>query len=102
MTDFDRKSHWNNIYKTKQTNEVSWYQTDPTISLDLIDSCGIKASDFIIDVGAGSSLLVDRLLQRGFEQITVLDISGSALSNSQQRLEALADKVEWLEASLIK
>lgn len=97
MTDFDRKSHWNNIYEIKQTDEVSWYQADPTISLDLIDSCGIKASDSIIDVGAGSSLLVDRLLQSGFERLTVLDISGSALSNSQQRLEALADKVEWIE-----
>lgn len=102
MTEFDRKSHWNNIYEMKQTTEFSWYQADPTISLGLIDSCGIKPSDSIIDVGAGSSLLVDRLLQCGFERLTVMDISDSALSNSQQRLEALANKVEWVEADVTR
>ena len=101
MTDFDRKAHWDNIYGEKSTSEVSWYQADPRISVDMIDSCGINPCDPIIDVGAGSSLLVDRLIQKGYKRLTVLDISPVALANSQQRLGALADKVDWIEADAI-
>jgi SAM-dependent methyltransferase len=93
----DYKKHWANIYTTKQPDEVSWYQFEPTYSLDLIDASGIGLDAPIIDVGAGASTLVDHLLARGYTDVTLLDISGEALATTRQRLGANSELVHWIE-----
>lgn len=94
------KSHWENIYKTKDPTQVSWFQQHPELSLQLIKQTGVDKAGQIIDVGGGASTLADDLLADGYEDVTVLDISGAALQIAQQRLGKLASKVTWLEASI--
>jgi SAM-dependent methyltransferase len=96
--EFDRKSHWEHIYTHKGPKEVSWYQQRPEISLKLIEDAGIDRGDPIIDVGGGDSQLVDALLENGYTDLTVLDISGAAIEKAKSRLGAQADKINWIEA----
>lgn len=98
----DRKSHWENIFTTKADDQVSWYQTRPQESLELIRLTGVNKMAQIIDVGAGASNLVDCLLEDGFRNITVLDISSTALSHAKTRLGSRADEVTWKEADITK
>jgi len=95
-----RKSHWDTVYEGKADNEVSWYQSKPELSLKLIADSGVSRSDSIIDVGGGASMLVDYLVQDGFENITVLDISGAALRVAEKRLGENAKSVDWIEADI--
>lgn len=98
MEDFDRKKHWEGIYETKQLTEVSWYQPTPQTSLDFISMFDIPKTAKIIDVGGGDSFLVDHLLDLGFTDITVLDISEKAIKRAKERLGANAEKVKWIVA----
>lgn len=82
----DRQTHWEHIYQTKEPTDVSWYQPHSELSLELIESAGLPADAHIIDVGGGASTLVDDLLDRGFRNLTVLDISANALDNTRARL----------------
>lgn len=93
-------SHWEKIYQTKKSNEVSWTQPVPSTSLTFIHSFDLSKSSSIIDVGGGESRLVDFLLDEGFEDITVLDISASALENVKERLGDKARKVQWIVADV--
>jgi len=97
---FDKKSHWENIYESKMPADVSWYQTEPAVSLELIVSSGIGNKSKIIDVGGGASVLVDKLLNRGFEDLTVLDISSKAMDYAKKRLCNRANSVKWIEADV--
>ncbi|WP_395050813.1 class I SAM-dependent methyltransferase [Flavobacterium sp.] len=94
--EIDRKNHWETVYETKQPNEVSWTQENPKTSLDFISETHLGKSAKIIDVGGGDSKLVDFLLEEGYENITVLDISSKALKRAQKRLGKNADKVSWI------
>lgn len=94
------KSHWEKIYTTKPLDQVSWYQVRPQLSLDLIRSTGVDKTAQVVDVGAGASTLVDCLLEDGFQHISVLDISASALASADARLGTRADQVAWLEAHI--
>jgi ubiquinone/menaquinone biosynthesis C-methylase UbiE len=96
----DRKAHWERVYTTKAPTDVSWYQTYPTRSMELIQSVAPGADASIIDVGGGDSVLVDALLGAGHRSITILDISGAALRRAQARLGANAAAVKWIEADL--
>ncbi|MCF8245046.1 MAG: class I SAM-dependent methyltransferase [Saprospiraceae bacterium] len=96
MEDFNRKSHWENVYQTKQLTEASWYQARPDISLDFLHKYELPKSARIIDVGGGDSLLVDHLLAEGFENVTVLDISEKALERAKARLGEKASLVKWV------
>jgi SAM-dependent methyltransferase len=96
----DRKRHWEQVYATKSPLEVSWYQTEPKLSLDLIAGAGLAHDAPVIDVGGGASVLVDRLLGRGYSRVAVLDISGKALGAARERLGARARDVEWHEADV--
>lgn len=98
MENFDRKSHWENIYQTKDLKSVSWYQSTPVTSLDFIKQFDLKPTDKIIDVGGGDSFLVDHLLTLGFSDITVLDVSASSLERAKIRLNEKASKVNWIVA----
>jgi hypothetical protein len=73
------RAHWDNVYRTKPTDSVSWYQPSPDGSLAAIARTGVSASAPVIDVGIGASVLVDSLLARGFTDLTVLDTAGPAL-----------------------
>ena len=96
----ERKSHWENVYSTKQPHEVSWTQEVPTTSLNLIRSFAIDKSAGIIDIGGGDSNLVDFLLDEGYTNISVLDISVEALERAKKRLGAKADSVKWRESDI--
>jgi len=96
----ESKAHWEGVYNQKKPDEVSWYLESATTSLNLLHQIGLKHSDSIIDVGGGASRLVDDLLQQGFENLTVLDLSGSALKAAQARLGARANGITWLEADI--
>ena len=93
----DRKTHWQNIYKDKSPLEVSWFQKEPTTSLELIHSTGISHEEPIIDVGGGSSVLVDYLSSEGYQNLSVLDISTNALTTSKTRLGKTAESINWIE-----
>jgi len=92
----DPKKHWEEIYSDKGETEVTWFQLKPVISLELIEELGLNPNDPIIDVGAGSSTLADFLLDLGFLDLTLLDISSAALENSKNRLKDKADNIDWL------
>jgi len=94
------KQHWDEVYKVKQPDEVSWTQDVPRISLDLIHSFHLPKSASIIDVGGGDSKLVDHLLAEGYKDITVLDISEAALNKAKQRLGEKAKLVKWIVADI--
>lgn len=96
MNPFNKKVHWENIYNTKNLTQVGWYQEKPIVSLDFLSSAHLSKNSKIIDVGGGESRFVDYLLEMGFEDITVLDISESALLKVQQRLGDDAQKVKWI------
>lgn len=91
-----RKEHWEKVYATKQPSEVSWTQQVPKISLDFVHSFNLPKTASIIDVGGGDSKLVDYLLDEGFENITVLDISELALTRAKRRLGERAAMVTWI------
>lgn len=90
------KNHWEKVYNTKQLAEVSWYQPVPKISLDFIHELQIPKEAAIIDVGGGDSYFVDHLLNLGYSNITVLDISEAAIVRAKKRLGAKADLVNWV------
>jgi SAM-dependent methyltransferase len=96
----DRKQHWEEVYETKSPDEVSWFQQRPEVSLRLIAGMGLGKTDGIIDVGGGASVLVDFLLDEGYENLTVLDISAAALARARQRVGERAAKVKWIEADV--
>ncbi len=95
QSEIDNQEHWQAVYHDRSASEVSWYQTEPALSLSLIEASGIARDASILDVGGGASVLVDRLLAQGFEDIEVLDIAGHALAVAQQRLGEKADQVLW-------
>src|SRR5690554_3952092 len=101
MENFDRKKHWENIYQTKELNEVSWFQPTPETSLQFFEQFDIPKTAKIIDVGGGDSFLVDHLLDLGYEDITVLDISSVAIERAKNRLGERAKKVTWITSDIV-
>jgi SAM-dependent methyltransferase len=97
----DPKAHWEHVYQDKAPDEVSWFEPRATLSLDLIRRIAPDRDSAIIDVGAGASTLVDGLLDAGYHNITVLDLSGAALAQTRKRLAGDADLIEWLEADVL-
>ena len=94
------KKHWETVYETKNPDQVSWTQEIPKTSLNFIHSFGLDKKAKIIDIGGGDSKLVDFLLEEGFENITVLDISEKAIQKAQLRLGVKADKVNWIVSDI--
>ena len=100
MEDFNRKTHWENIYQTKELKDVSWYQPTPETSLDFFKQFHVPTTAKVIDVGGGDSFLVDHLLDLGYQDISVLDISAAAIDRAKQRLGDKAKKVNWIVADV--
>jgi hypothetical protein len=94
--DISAKKHWETVYETKNSDQLSWTQEVPKTSLDFIHSFGLAKTAKLIDIGGGDSNLVDFLLDEGFEDITILDISAKALDKAKQRLGDRAEKVKWI------
>lgn len=100
MTSMDAKTHWEKVYATKEPEAVSWYRRHLETSLALVERAAHSHSASIIDIGAGESTLVDDLLSRGYENITILDVSQTALEVTRKRLGPLAEKVRWIAADI--
>jgi 2-polyprenyl-3-methyl-5-hydroxy-6-metoxy-1,4-benzoquinol methylase len=92
--------HWDEVYGSKSPDQLSWFQLQPEPSLQLVQQLASSPQARIIDVGGGTSLLVDALLSRGYDHLTVLDLSERALATVQQRLEAQAAEVTWLAGDI--
>ncbi len=97
----DAATHWQNVWTTKQPEEVSWHQDDPSLSLAMIRAASLRRDAAVIDVGGGASALADRLLELGYVHVAVLDISGAALQLAAERLGPLGDDVAWIESSVL-
>jgi len=98
MENFDRKKHWENIYQTKELKDVSWFQPTPETSLDFFKQFNVPTTAKVIDIGGGDSFLVDNLLDLGYQDISVLDISATAIDRAKQRLGDKAKNVKWIVA----
>jgi len=96
----NKKEHWEKVYSTKAYTDVSWYQPDAITTLELLDNLNLDKNAAILDVGSGDSHLVDHLLNLGFTNISVLDISGKALKRAKKRLGGRAELVTWIEADI--
>jgi 2-polyprenyl-3-methyl-5-hydroxy-6-metoxy-1,4-benzoquinol methylase len=92
----DNKAHWENVFSTKVSTEVSWFQEYPTTSMDFLELFSLPLDANIIDIGGGDSHLVDALLEKGYQNIWVLDISAAALDRAKQRLGEKANLVNWV------
>jgi len=95
------KVYWESIYQTKRADQVSWTQTVPATSLAFIQQARLPKSARIIDIGGGDSYLVDFLLDEGYEHISVLDISETALNRAKERLGRRGDGVEWIVSDIL-
>ncbi len=98
MENFDRKKHWENIYQTKELKDVSWFHPTPETSLEFFKQFDVPTSAKVIDIGGGDSFLVDHLLDLGYQDISVLDISAAAIDKAKQRLGDKGKNVKWIIA----
>lgn len=98
MENFDRKKHWENIYQTKELKDFSWFQPTPETSLVFFKQFKVPKISKVIDIGGGDSFLVDHLLDLGYQDISVLDISAAAIDKAKRRLGEKANKVKWIVA----
>jgi 2-polyprenyl-3-methyl-5-hydroxy-6-metoxy-1,4-benzoquinol methylase len=96
----DRQQHWEDVYRQKPDDSLSWFQPQPEISLELIHAAGLSKTSALIDIGAGVSRLADHLLAEGFSDITLLDIAESALQKTRERLGDAASRVHWIAADV--
>ncbi len=96
-----QKEHWENVFANKQETEVSWYQKSPKTSLDFISKLNLTKDVKIIDIGGGDSYLVDALLEQGFTNITLLDISAKAIDRIKNRLGDKAHQVKFIVSDIL-
>ena len=94
--------HWDQIYRTKAHDQVSWYSPHLRASLELIERASVSRTTAIVDIGGGESTLVDDLLARGYQDITVLDLSQAAIDANKERLGRKAERIHWLAADITK
>ncbi len=100
MAQPERDAHWEKVYREKSPDAVSWYQASPEPTLNALDQLGVDPRSSLIDIGGGASTLVDALLERGWTDLTVLDVAAPALEASKARLGSLADKVHWIVSDI--
>jgi ubiquinone/menaquinone biosynthesis C-methylase UbiE len=96
------EQHWNHVYHTKQPTDVSWYEEYPHYSVSLIEGFNLAKTARVIDVGGGDSRLVDALLELGYLNLTVLDISEQAIKRAKARLGSRADQVQWIVSDVTR
>jgi len=96
-----RQQHWNEVYATKPADTVSWFQASADMSALMIADSGVDKDAAIIDIGSGASVLIDQLLDAGFSDVTVLDISERALAVSKERLGPRAALAHWIVSDVL-
>lgn len=101
MIEENKKTHWENIYQNKNLQEVSWYQPTPKTSLSFFQTFNVPKNAKIIDIGGGDSLLVDHLLALGYTELTVLDISETAIEKAKIRLGKNESQVKWVVSNIV-
>jgi len=97
----DLAEHWDKLYSQRAPSTLTWYQASPSVSLALLDALGVRSDQAVIDVGGGTSNLVDALIGRGFGDVSVLDVSQAALDQARQRLGSNAARVSWLREDVL-
>ena len=98
----DRHTHWQQVYRTRAADAVSWYRPHLEVSLELLREAGLSVGSRLIDVGGGASTLLDDLLARGLHRISVLDVSEEALAIARRRLRGREGEVNWIAADVLK
>ncbi len=98
----DIKRHWEKVYTANAPDSVSWYRAHLETSLALIERAAVARSASIIDIGGGESTLVDDLLHRGYKNLTVLDVSRTAIEVTKKRLGAASEQVRWLLGDIVE
>jgi len=98
----NKKYHWESVYKKHSSTEVGWYQVYPGRSLKLINETGAGTDGSIIDIGGGTSTLAVHLLDQGYKQVTVLDLSGNAIEKAKLQLGEKSNRIHWIEADVTK
>jgi hypothetical protein len=93
--------HWDAVYDRSAVTDVSWYQVEPAVSLELVVATRLGPDAPVIDIGGGASTVVDRLLDLGYLDVSVLDVAAAALDNARSRLGSRAGEVEWIVADLL-
>jgi hypothetical protein len=101
MAEAGAESHWEGVYRRTGADSVSWFQREPGESLRLLELAGLRTDTSVVDVGGGASVLVDRLLEAGVRDVTVLDLASAALRASRDRLGPRAAEVTWIQADLL-
>lgn len=100
-TSSEKQAHWESIYQKQSIDELNWTEEKATPSLDLIKQCDLGPNEPIIDMGSGSSVLIQNLVEMGYSNITACDISEKALTQNKERMGVLADKVNWLVDDIV-
>lgn len=95
-----KKNHWDNVYQKNDYQKVSWFQDKPEKILDFIEQINIAKDSSILDVGAGTSLLVDNLIEKGFNNITLLDLSEKALDITKERVKEKSQDIQFLNEDI--
>lgn len=98
----DKKQHWEEVYENRPVDRLGWYKPHINRSVEWIKELVPNLSDPVIDVGGGASTLADDLLAEGYRDITVVDISGKALSHTRERLRDKADRITWIEGDILQ
>jgi SAM-dependent methyltransferase len=98
----EQKQHWEHVYSVNEPAQVSWFEPESKVSLELIRKFLPSANSNILDVGAGASTLVDGLLEAGYKHVRVMDLSGAALKQAQSRLGHAGNSVKWIEADVLE
>src|SRR5258708_3998750 len=93
--------HWEDIFRHKTDEQKSWFQPYPSISISFIDELHLPEDATIIDVGGGDSRVADTLLEKGYKNITILDISDTAIANTKKRLGQNASKIKWVVSDIL-
>lgn len=101
MEEINRKAHWEHIYETKPLGQVSWHQPIPKTSLHFLLDLNLSTDAKIIDIGGGDSYFVDHLLELGYQNISVLDISAASIERAKKRLGKRAEKVNWINEDIV-
>ena len=96
------KNYWEGIYESKNFEETSWYQSEPEFSLNIIESLGLSHEAAIIDIGGGDSILAEALLERDYENLSVLDIAANVIDRAKTRLGKNASKIDWIVSDVTK
>ncbi len=96
----DRHHHWESVYTEKSDAQLSWHEEDPAASIELADLAGATGESAVIDIGGGTSCFTERLAERGFRDLSVLDLSPAALDRARQRVGPCGARIDWIAADI--